>query len=279
MHPVLFKLGAFELRAYGFMLAISFLLGIYLAVRRGKARGIAAEKIMDLSVLIIVCSIVGSRLMYVLFHLDEFAGNWSDTFNPFQSSGQIGIAGLTMLGGVILALVASLIYLYVKKMPVLKFADAIIPVFFLGEAITRIGCFLNGCCYGIPCAGPLCMVFPPDSPAGAMFQGVHIHPAQLYSSAYALIVFIALLLIDRKPRFDGYLLYLFLIFYGIGRFIIDLFRYYEDSMVILSSLSKGISLNQGISLAFVVTGGVLYFWHRRRLDKKGRTERPSKRVK
>jgi len=263
MHPVLFKLGSFELRAYGFMLAISFLLGIYLAVRRGKARGIAAEKIMDLSVIIIICSIVGSRVMYVLFHLDEFAGHWSDTFNPFQSDGQIGIAGLTMLGGVILALVASLIYLHVKKMPVLKFADAIIPIFFLGEAITRIGCYLNGCCYGIPCHGPLCVVFPPDSPAGAMYQGLAIHPAQLYSSFYALAVFIILLWIDRKPRFDGYLLYLFLIFYGLGRFIIDFFRYYEDSMVIISSIGKGISLNQGISFIFILLGIVLYSMHSR----------------
>jgi phosphatidylglycerol---prolipoprotein diacylglyceryl transferase len=264
MHPVIFKLGAFEMRSYGLMLAISFLLGIYLAVRRGKARGIDPEKIMDLSVIIIIASIVGARFMYVIFHLEEFAGHWTDTFNPFQSNGQIGIAGLTMLGGVVLAVISAILYLRAKKMPVLKFADAIIPLFFLGEAITRIGCYLNGCCYGIPCNGPLCVVFPPDSPAGAMYQGLHIHAAQLYSSAYALIIFIVMLIIDRKPKFDGYMFYLFFIFYGIGRFVIDFFRYYESSMILMSCCGKGLSMNQGISFAFVVLGIGLYLWQLRK---------------
>lgn len=261
MHPVLFRLGAFEMRAYGFTLAISFLLGIYLAVRRGKRRGIDPEKVMDLSVVIILASIIGARFMYVIFHLDEFAGHWTDTFNPFQSNGQIGIAGLTMLGGVILALVSAILYLRAKKLPVLKFADAIIPMFFLGEAITRIGCYLNGCCYGIPTTCSLAVVFPPDSPAGAMYQGVHIHPTQLYSSAYALVIFFILIWIDRKPRFDGYLLYLALLFYGVGRFIIDLFRYYENSMILVPLVGKGLSMNQGISIALILIGAGLYLWH------------------
>jgi len=263
MHPVLFKIGAFEMRAYGFALAVSFLLGIYLAVRRGRKRGIDPEKIMDLSVVIILASIIGARFMYVIFHLDEFAGHWTDTFNPFQSNGQIGIAGLTMLGGVVLAVVCSLLYLRAKKQPILKIADTIIPLFFLGEAITRIGCYLNGCCYGIPCDCAVGVVFPPDSPAGAMYQGIPIHPTQLYSSAYALLVFILLLVIDRKPRADGFLLYLFFIFYGIGRFVIDLFRYYESSMILLPVGAKGLSMNQGISLAFIVIGIFLLVWQRR----------------
>jgi phosphatidylglycerol:prolipoprotein diacylglycerol transferase len=270
MHPVLFKLGAFELRAYGFTLAISFLLGIYMAVRRGQKRGIDPEKIMDLSVIIILASIIGARFMYVIFHLEEFAGHWTDTFNPFQSNGQIGIAGLTMLGGVILAIVSSILYLRAKKLPFLKIADAVIPLFFLGEAITRIGCYLNGCCYGTPCHCSIGVVFPPDSPAGAMFQGVAIHPAQLYSSFYALIIFLLMLGIDRKPKFDGYLLYLALVFYGIGRFIIDFFRYYEDSMILLPFDGKGLSMNQGISLAFIILGIWLYLWQLRRSQARAR---------
>ncbi|HOT96797.1 MAG TPA: prolipoprotein diacylglyceryl transferase [bacterium] len=264
MHPVLFKLGAFEMRAYGFTLAISFLLGIFWAVRRAKRRGIDPEKIMDLSVVIILASIIGARFMYVIFHLDEFAGHWTDTFNPFQSNGQIGIAGLTMLGGVVLALVTSILYLRAKRLPVLKIADTVIPMFFLGEAITRIGCYLNGCCYGIPCHCALGVVFPPDSPAGAMYQGITIHPTQIYSSLYALVIFGAMLWIDRKPKFDGYLLYLALIFYGVGRFIIDLFRYYENSMILLRLGGKGLSMNQGISVALILFGAGLYLWQQRK---------------
>lgn len=255
MHPVLFKIGHFELRSYGLLLAISFLLGIVIAVRRAKKRNIDGEKIMDLSVVIIVSSIVGARLLYVLFHLEEFAGRWTDTFNPFQSSGQVGIAGLTMLGGVVLAVISSLIYLRIKKLPVLRIADIVVPVFFLGEAITRIGCFLNGCCFGKPCHGGwFCVTFPPDSAAGSIFQNTALHPAQLYSSLYALVVFIVLMLLDRKPHYDGFLFYLFFILYGIGRFIIDFFRYYESSMVVATIGATPISLNQLISLIFIIIG-------------------------
>lgn len=255
MYPILFKIGSFELRSYGFTLAISFLLGILLAVKRAKARNIDAEQIMDLSVVVIISSIIGSRLLYVLFHLDEFAGHWTDTFNPFQSSGQIGIAGLTMLGGVILAVLSSLIFLKIKNLPILRTADVIIPVFFLGEAITRIGCYLNGCCFGMPCDhGLFCVTFPANSAAGSIYPNVPMHPAQLYSSFYALIIFIVVLLIDRKRHYDGFLFFLFFIFYGCGRFVIDFFRYYESSMVMLTIAGTGISLNQLISLSFILIG-------------------------
>jgi len=261
MHPVLFKIGSFEVRSYGFMLAISFLIGIYLAVKRAKSRGLDGEKIMDLSVVVIIAAIIGARFLYVIFHLEEFAGHWTDTFNPFQSNGQIGIAGLTMLGGVILAVVAALIYLRMKNLPILPVADVVIPLFFLGEAITRIGCYLNGCCFGTPCEhGLFCVTFPHGSAAGSVYPGIALHPAQLYSSAYAAVMFLLMLWLDRKRHFDGFLFYLFFILYGLGRFIIDFFRYYESSMVLIPIGDKGLSVNQGISLLFVVLGVALILW-------------------
>ncbi len=257
MHPVILKIGAFELRSYGLMLAISFLAGIYISVRRAKKKGIDPNQIMDLSVIIIISAILGSRLLYVLFHLEEFRGHWLDTINPFQSNGQIGIAGLTLLGGVLLSFLSSFIYLKAKKLPFLKFADTVIPAVGLGIFLTRIGCYLNGCCFGLPCDPHWGVVFPPNSAAGSLFQGTHLIPAQLYSSAYGLIIFVALLYLERWQKFDGYLLYIFFILYGIARFTIDFFRYYESSMVILTIAGKGISLNQGISLAFMVLGIVM----------------------
>lgn len=257
MHPVILKIGAFELRSYGLMLAISFLAGIYISVRRAKKKGIDPNQIMDLSVIIIISAILGSRLLYVLFHLEEFRGHWLDTINPFQSNGQIGIAGLTLLGGVLLSFLSSFIYLKVKKLPFLKFADTVIPAVGLGIFLTRIGCYLNGCCFGLPCDPHWGVVFPPNSAAGSLFQGTHLIPAQLYSSAYGLIIFAALLYLEKWQKFDGYLLYIFLVLYGIARFTIDFFRYYESSMVILTIAGKGISLNQGISLAFMALGIIL----------------------
>ena len=259
MFPVILKLGAFEIRSYGLMLAISFILGIYWSVSRAKKRGVDPNQVMDLSVIVIICSIVGSRILYVLFHLDEFRGHWTDTFNPFQSNGQIGIAGLTMLGGVILSFVVAFIYLKWKKISFLKLADVMIPAFALGIFITRIGCYLNGCCWGLPCElhSHGCVVFPPDSPAGSMFQGIPIIPTQLYSSLYGLIILVFLVVAEKWQKFDGFLVYLFLVLYGIARFTIDHYRYYESSMVVFSFGERGLSLNQAISLSMVLVGIVL----------------------
>lgn len=254
MHSKLFQIGPLEIHAYGLALALSFLLGIYFAMYRAKKQGIDPNKIVDLSVVIVISAILGARFLYVIFHLEEFKGRWLDTINPFQSSGQIGIAGLTMLGGFVAAVIFSILFMKIKKMPLLKVSDIMIPAVGLGIFITRIGCFFNGCCYGLPTESSLGMVFPSESPAGYCFPGQAIHPAQLYSSFYGLIILVLVLFLERYKKYDGFLLYLFFIFYGIARFTVDFFRYYENSMVI-GGLS--ISVNQGISILMVLLGLIL----------------------
>ncbi|RKY84634.1 prolipoprotein diacylglyceryl transferase, partial [candidate division KSB1 bacterium] len=180
MHPVLFRIGRFEARTYGLMLAIAFIAGIYYTIRKTRNLGINPNTIIDLAVVIVISSLVGSRLLYVVFHFNEFKNNLLDIINPFQSSGDIGIAGLTMLGGLIFALIFGMWYIKFKKLPVLKLSDIIaVPIAF-GIFVTRIGCFLNGCCFGIPCELPWAVKFPLESPAGYMFPGIRIHPTQLY---------------------------------------------------------------------------------------------------
>ena len=263
MHPILFRIGAFEVRSYGVMLALSFLFGILIAVKRAKKRGVDPNQIMDLSVLLMVSAMLGSRLLYVAFHLEEFRGHWLDAINPVQSDGTIGLGGATVLGGVVLCFITTYIYLRMKKLPFLVFADILIPMVGLGIFLTRIGCYLNGCCYGLPCdAGHhFCVVFPANSVAGSMFPNTPLIPAQLYSSLYGLLILGILLYVERWKKFDGFLLYLFLVLYGISRFIIDFFRYYESSMVIMTISGKGISLNQGISFLFIVVGLFLLIYN------------------
>ncbi len=255
MHPILFKIGRFELHSYGVMLALAFVVGVWMSARRARSRGVDPNYIFDLATLIILSAIVGSRAMYVAFHLDEFRGHWTDTFNPFQSTGEIGLAGLTFLGGLILALITAFLYLRWRKLSFLKVADIVMPALALGLFFGRIGCFLNGCCFGVPCSGPLCVVFPPNSPAGATFPGVPIYPTQLISSFYALVIFGLLLFLERHKRFDGFVFYWTLVLYGLARFGIDFIRYYEPSMVVAYLGSTHISVNQVISLAMAVYGG------------------------
>ena len=265
MHPVLFKLGPFQITSYGLLLAISFMVGILYATRRAKKYNIAPDRVMDLAMIIIVSSIVGSRFLYVIFHLDEFHGHWLDTFNPFQSSGQIGIAGLTLLGGVVLSIITSLLFLKIKKLSFLKFADVLIPCVALGIFFTRIGCFLAGCCYGRPTDLPWGVQFPPGSAAHFHYGEIHIHPAQLYSSFYGLIIFTLLLLSEKKHKFDGQLFYSFLVLYGMARFLVDFVRYYEPTMVFANIGGLALSVNQGISLLMILIGSAFLFINYRKI--------------
>ena len=260
MYPVLLRLGRFEIHAYGLMLAISFLVGIYWSMYRAQKRGIQRNHVMDLSLIIVLCAIGGARLMYVVTHLTEFQGHWLDAVSPFQSSGEIGIAGLTMLGGVVLALVAVFVYCQIKKISVLKLCDVIAPAFALGIFLTRIGCFLNGCCFGKPCDLPWGVVFPLVSPAGSTLQGLHLHPTQLYSSLYGLIILVVILTLDRKPHFDGFLLSVFFMLYGFFRFAVDFVRYYEPS-VQFTVFGILITINQVISFLMFLFGLYLFLRH------------------
>jgi len=267
VHPTLIKIGPLEIHSYGLMLAISFLLGILLSMHRAKKQNIDPNKIMDLSVVIVVSAILGARFLYVIFHLDEFRGHWLDTINPFQSSGQIGIAGLTMLGGFLAALASSVFYMQWHKLPVLKISDILVPALGLGSFLTRIGCFFNGCCYGTPTNVPWGVIFPPESAAGYHFTNIPIHPAQLYSSFYGLLILVILLIIERWKRYDGFLLYVFLILYGLSRFTVDLFRYYEESMVLFSIGNQPLSVNQGISFLMIIAGLSLIIYNYTKIKK------------
>jgi phosphatidylglycerol:prolipoprotein diacylglycerol transferase len=260
MHPVLLRFGRFVISSYGLLLALSFMIGIFWSMHRAKKRGIDQNLVMDLALIIVFCAIVGSRLMYVVTHLDEFRGRWLDTFNPFQSSGQIGLAGLTMLGGVVLSLIALVIFCRVKKLSMLRLADILAPAFGLGIFFTRIGCFLTGCCYGKACELPWAVRFPLSSPAGSdpELQGLMLHPTQLYSALYGLGIMGLLVWLDRKPRPDGSLMAAFFMLYGLCRFFIDFVRAYEASVKVVL-FGYGITFNQVISFLMFVAGLVIWF--------------------
>lgn len=254
MHPILLDLGRLQIRSYGFMLAVSFLLGIWLAGRRARRAGVDPQKVLDLSVIIILAAVVGSRLLYVVFHLEQYS-NPLDMFALWQG-------GATFYGGFILAVAASYFWVIKNNIPFLKIADIMAPSIALGLVFTRIGCFLSGCCYGHPTDLAWGMVFPPDSPAGAAAMAiaqqrgvdhVALHPTQLYSSLKGLIIFSTLMLMQPRLQKRGATFGLLLVLYGIGRFIIDFMRYYEPNALVVA----GLSFNQVISIGLIVLGLVL----------------------
>jgi len=149
MLPVFFHIFGIPIHSYGLMLAVSFLAGIWLASVRAKNAGLKPEIIADVAFWVIVSAIVGARLYYVLLKPAEFSGRLLNIANPFQDGG-VGIGGLVMYGGFIGAVVAAFIFFRLKRLPFLPYADAMAPSLGIGIFFTRIGCFLNGCCYGAP---------------------------------------------------------------------------------------------------------------------------------
>ncbi len=264
MYPILLEVGPFTVRTYGLLLAVSFIAGILLALRRARARGLNQNQMINMSLLIMLAGIVGARIMYVIPHWNEFSANPLDIISPFQSSGSIGLTGLTMYGGFIAAVLVSILYLRVNRLSVWKACDAFAPSIALGIGISRVGCFMNGCCFGLPTESALGVVFPAFSAAGSFYPDVSLHPAQLYNAALGFGLFGLLMWLDRKPRYDGFLFAALLIAEPVTRFFVDLFRYYESSMTLGNLGGMALSLNQGISFALCGLGFLLLGWARTR---------------
>jgi phosphatidylglycerol:prolipoprotein diacylglycerol transferase len=258
MYPELLKfLGIHFVRSYGVLLAIAFFIGIIWARRRAVKAGLPGQQVIDLSFIVLIASIVGSRFFYVIYHLDEFSDNILNVINPFQG-GTVGIYGLSMMGGVVLALISASLFFYFKKTYPWPLLDAMMPMFALGLGIARIGCFLNGCCFGLPHEGHFSVVFPPESGAGFQFPDTPLIPTQLYSSLAGLAILGIVLLSEKYKKFDGHSFWLTIMLYSVWRFIIDFYRYYEDSMVFAALGSTRFTRNQLLSALMFAVSIVAY---------------------
>ena len=154
------------IRGFGVMMALAAVSAVGLALQRAKKMGIDPDAIMALAMWMFVPGILGARLFYVIQYWHELAppggqptiGEMLVAFLNFTSG------GLVMYGSVIVGLPFGVYYLVRHKLPVLAIADIIAPSMVVGLALGRIGCFMNGCCYGGVCEGPLGLTFPPGSP-------------------------------------------------------------------------------------------------------------------
>ncbi len=218
MLPTLLKFGWFEVHSYGLFVALGFVAGIALTLYYASRENIGPQQILDLAILTIVSSIVGARLFYVVGQFEYYRSN------PLEIV-MVQNGGLVFLGGLLLSLAVVWYYARRQAIPLLKLFDAITPGTALGYAIGRIGCFLNGCCFGLPARLPWGVVFPKSSLAGAYCPDLPLHPTQLYSSLAMFLAFLALVWLYRRKSFDGQLLFSGLVLYSIYRFLVEFFRY------------------------------------------------------
>lgn len=209
MHSELFHYGFITVYAYGTMLSLAILAGGYLAVREANRKGISQEAVLDFILYACIAGLVGSRLLYILLEIDSYAANPVKIF-------ALRDGGLSFHGAVLGGAAVGIWFIRKYQVSFGRLADLFAPSLALGYAIGRIGCFLNGCCYGIP-TGAWWGVFTRYAP------GLR-HPTQLYATAANLLIFAVLWRLRRHRRFDGYLFLLYLILYSVYRFGNEFFR-------------------------------------------------------
>ena len=244
------------------MLALSFLAGVWYISRIAARDGKSTEQFLTIAYILIIGGVVGARLSYIVLHLDEFAGNWGSTFNPF-ASGSYGIAGLNLYGGVVLAALGAVLYCRLRKIPILNTLDYFAPTVGIGLGLTRIGCFLNGCCFGTPTDLPWGVMFPSGSIPSYVFPNQHIHPSQLYSSLYGVGLFLLLHFIMKRKQFAGQILALLFMIEAVFRFGIEYVRYYEDAMY-FEVFGLQPTWNMVVSVILFIIGLAIYIVQSRR---------------
>ena len=224
MHPIIAKIGPFTIYSYGMMVAIAFLFGIFIARLEAVRKNIKQDLVYDFSFYLIIGSIIGARVYYILFF--DINGLLKDPIAVFK----VWQGGLSIHGGILAGVVTGLIFSRLKKISFWVLSDLVSPSIILGQAIGRIGCYLNGCCFGI-----------------------NNQPTQIYELILDFIGFLLLWNLRKKIKMKGGLFLLYLMIYAVIRIIVSRFR--ADNMYLWNT---SLTLADLTSVIMFVTGMVFF---------------------
>jgi phosphatidylglycerol:prolipoprotein diacylglycerol transferase len=248
MQPILFSIFGLDIKAYGFFIALGFLIGINLAAHFAKKENENPEIVYDISIYMLLAGIIGARLLEVLVNYEDYISHPLEIFAIWRG-------GLTFYGGLIAALIVSVIYVKKKKIDYFRYADIVAPSLALGYMFGRIGCFFAGCCYGKPALHDhFCVTF--TNPQSFAPQGVCLYPTQLYEILSAFIILIVLLVMRKYKSFKGQLFALFFILYAPTRFMVEFIR--DDARGLY--FNNLLSTSQLIGIPFFIGALMLYFY-------------------
>ena len=247
MHPEIAHWGFLHIRSYGLMLALAFLIGTWLSLREARRLALDEDRLVNVILVVLVASVLGARALYVMEHIQEFRREWGSVIALWQG-------GLTLYGGIVAGTAAGLMAARRFGLPMWTVADALTPSLALGAAIGRVGCYLNGCCYGRPTGLPWGVVFPPDSYAGLEFGNAPVHPSQLYLAAAGLALFVLTWALRRRNAVPGTLFWAFIVLFALIRIPLDLTRAYEPEATVLRLPMFEIIESQLTSLALALFG-------------------------
>ncbi|HHV80699.1 MAG TPA: prolipoprotein diacylglyceryl transferase [bacterium] len=235
MYPVILRLGNFSIRSWGLMVMTGIILAVLFAMREASKRDVDPENILDLSIILIISGIIGARVLYVLVNFNSYRDNLGFAFS-------IKTGGLAWPGAFLFALIATIFFIRWRKLSFWLIVDILAPYIALGYSVGRIGCFLNGCCFGKICEPAWWSVY---------MLGAYRYPTQLVSSLTSFIIFLFLVTRDWYDK-PGKRFLVYIILYCVYRFIIEFYRYN-------STYIGGLSITQwGMLGTLIVTSLVLY---------------------
>ncbi|MBK5251218.1 MAG: prolipoprotein diacylglyceryl transferase [Peptostreptococcaceae bacterium] len=235
MDPIAFEIFGMGIRWYGILISIGLVLGVVIAMRESIREGLDENMVLDFVIFAVPVAVLCARTYYVLFNLSYYDGDIMKMINIRQG-------GLAIHGAVIGGVITAIVYTRYKKIKFWKLADICAPGLILGQAIGRWGNFINQEAYGRPTALPWAI----------HINGIGVHPTFLYESLWNLMIFIFLMAIRKKKKFDGQMFALYMMLYSFGRFFIEGLR--TDSLMI-----GDFRVAQLLSLALIVAGIGIYY--------------------
>lgn len=253
MHPILFSLGRVHIFSYGVLVALGVLSTVFLFRANCKQISVNPETVVDLIITTVISGFTGARIAYILQYWNYFKAAPLDMLKLWEG-------GIILYGGLIGGVIGFSIFIRLRRLPFLPLLDLFVIGMALAQGFGRIGCFLNGCCYGSPTHVPWAVSFP--------FLGEPVHPTQLYEAAFCFSLAGYLLYLWRKRLTAGIVALNYFILYPLGRFVFEFFR--GDNARIFLNLT----LQQWISLALIAVTLYSFTIIRSRHGRKA-TDRPS----
>jgi phosphatidylglycerol---prolipoprotein diacylglyceryl transferase len=253
VYPQLLHFGHFFLPTYGFLVSMGVLLGLWISVRNSERLGIDGDKAWNLGILVVLCGIIGAKVLYVINDWSYYSTHVSEIFSVTTLQ-----AGGVFSGGLLAAFLAAAWYVHRNHMPPLGTCDAFAPGLALGHAIGRLGCFAAGCCYGKPTSHWWGVIF--RNPLANQITGtplnVPLEPTQLLESAVELANFIFLMWLLKRRKFDGQVIGAFVFIYGVARFFLEFLRDDPGRGSVFGGVMTGTQL---IALGLIAGGGIIWW--------------------
>lgn len=252
MHPRLFTTPFFTLHTFGVLLALALLASMWWLMRAARRDDLSPDRLMSLGLWAIAGGILGAKLLPVLRTLPEYLAQPSQLWSMslIESAGDF-------YGGFLGALGAVAIHFWRHpELPVWRTTDLCGPAIALGQAIGRIGCFMAGDDYGKPTHVPWAVIFtdPDAARIGGAPLGVPLHPVQIYESLVCFALFLFLIWLAHRKRFDGEIILAYTLLYAVARFVLEYFRGDADRGFVFGGL---FSTSQFIGIIVFIAASIL----------------------